>query len=291
MTSTLTTPNFTTAEIDAQLAAHLPNIQSRLVDAMRYSVMAGGKRIRPQLVLAACQCFDGDIKNAMHAACAVEYIHTYSLIHDDLPAMDNDDLRRGKPTCHKAFDDATAILAGDALQAVAFDVIAHSPLPPTTVTRMIQTLARAISVNGMAGGQMLDLLAENKICSIEEIENIHNEKTGALLSASILLGALSANMTDEITLTHLKNFGNAIGLAFQIQDDILDVTETSDTLGKPANSDVILKKSTYVSVAGLNNARSRVADLHKQALAALTNINGHTEPLKALADIIVKRHH
>src|SRR5713101_2541907 len=213
--------------------------------AVRYSVFAGGKRLRPVLCLEAARIFDADITPALHPACALEFIHTYSLIHDDLPALDNDDLRRGKPTCHKKFGEATAILAGDALLTLAFQTIGDTPVAPDRRVRILQEASAAAgTVNGMVGGQVADLEAEGKNVGAKILEYIHQSKTAALIRASIVSGALCAGASDE-DVARLRRFGHTIGWAFQVTDDILDVEETSAALGKTAGKDLAQKKATY----------------------------------------------
>jgi len=226
---------------------------ARLNEAMRYSVLNGGKRLRPLLVYATGLSLNAPLEALDSAALAVEFIHCYSLIHDDLPAMDNDDLRRGKPTCHKAFDEATAILAGDALQALAFQTVSvpNPFLKAETQLKMIQLLSYAGGARGMAAGQMLDIEAENKNLSLLELENIHSLKTGALISASIELGAIAAQNPNEA----LRQLGFELGLAFQIQDDILDIESSTAVLGKQQGADQALEKSTYPKIMGLDNAK------------------------------------
>jgi farnesyl diphosphate synthase len=260
---------------------------------MRYSLLAGGKRLRPLLVYLTGEIFDADKSTCDRAAVAIEYIHTYSLIHDDLPAMDDDDLRRGKPSCHKAFTEATAILAGDALQALAFEVLA-APTPQYDATiqnQMIYTLAKAINSTGMAGGQAMDLEAERQAVTLETVKQIHRQKSAALISASITLGALAGKAQQEHTLA-LGEFGMEIGLAFQIQDDILDLTADTKTLGKPSQSDVAANKATYPSVCGLEQAmlwRDHHFHAACKQLEKLGTLN--TEKLHQLAHYLTYRDH
>ncbi|MGE0383732.1 MAG: (2E,6E)-farnesyl diphosphate synthase [Gammaproteobacteria bacterium] len=264
----------------------------RLHEAMRYSVLGGGKRVRPLLVYLAGTCA-GAASEALDApAVAVELIHAYSLIHDDLPAMDDDDLRRGKPTCHRAFDEATAILAGDALQAHAFDVLARDPaiaVPDAQRLEMIATLARASGSAGMAGGQAIDLGAVGRALDLAALENMHVHKTGALIRASVRLGVLAAPAPRARLLEDLDRYAHAIGLAFQVQDDILDVEGTTETLGKPQGSDIARNKPTYPNLLGLDGARAAADRLHAQAVEALAAHGAAAEPLRALADYIVRR--
>lgn len=267
----------------------LPNDLHR---AMRYVVLNGGKRIRPNLVYAAGQAASvGDV-DLDAPACAVEFIHAYSLTHDDLPAMDNDDLRRGKPTCHKAFDEALAILAGDALQALAFHVLAKylpEAIPAAQRLEMINVLAIAGGSRGMAGGQAIDLAAVGKQLNIAELENMHIHKTGALIRASIKLGAMCCPDIDPKLLQKLDHYGKYIGLAFQIQDDILDVESDTDTLGKKQGADIARNKPTYPAILGLDGARQMAHELHQDALASIESLDEKADPLRWLASHIVER--
>ena len=244
---------------------------ARLLDAMRYSTLAGGKCVRPVLVYATGEALGAALDTLDAAAAAVELIHVYSLVHDDLPAMDDDDLRRGRPTCHRAFDEATAILTGDALQARAFEVLAQAPVTIAATARieMLQVLADAIGTRGMAGGQAIDLEAVKKTLSLAELERMHRQKTGALIQASVLLGAISAGITDVAQRTALERFGIEVGLAFQIQDDILDVEGNTSTLGKRAGADADRVKPTYPSVIGLEKARAEARAHRDRAIEAL----------------------
>ncbi|MGM0449221.1 MAG: polyprenyl synthetase family protein [Pseudomonadota bacterium] len=262
----------------------------RLHQAMRHAVLGGGKRLRPALALAACQCTGQDDEQAMPAAVAVELIHAYSLVHDDLPAMDDDELRRGQPTCHVAFDEATAILVGDALQTLAFETLARVDLPAETVVAMLRELAAAAGHRGMAGGQALDLEATGAHPSIEALETLHRCKTGALIEASLVLGALTAGGREEL-IASLRAFGRSIGLAFQVQDDILDVEGHSAVTGKPQGSDTAADKATYTALLGLKGARERLDDLHRDALDHLTAVPGDASLLAELAGFIIERNH
>ncbi|MBZ0070745.1 MAG: (2E,6E)-farnesyl diphosphate synthase [Thiohalobacteraceae bacterium] len=265
---------------------------ARLHQAMRYAVLGGGKRIRPLLTYAAGAALDAPDARLDAPACAVELIHAYSLVHDDLPAMDDDDLRRGRPTCHRAFDEATAILAGDALQTQAFHVLAHAPeldVAPTIRLRMIDTLAVASGSRGMAGGQAIDLAAVGQTLDIAQLEDMHIHKTGALIRASVLLGALCVDRPDEARLDRLDRYAKCIGLAFQIQDDILDMVGDTATLGKVAGADSARDKPTYPALLGLDGARRRAAELHAAAHTALAGFGPEAEPLRGLADLIVQR--
>ena len=270
-----------------------PDMQ-RLYQAMRYSVMNGGKRVRPLLVLASCLALGGKTANAIAPACAVELIHAYSLVHDDLPAMDDDALRRGQPTTHIAFDEASAILAGDALQTLAFEVLAEAELTPDSDAvrlQMISTLARAAGAAGMVGGQAIDLAATGQQISQEHLERMHRHKTGALISASVRLGALASGRADSKQLAALANYAEAIGLAFQVQDDILDVIGNTETLGKQQRSDSQHDKSTYPALLGLEQAQFYARQLHDQALHALQGFDDQARILRLLADYIVQRLH
>ncbi|OGB01185.1 MAG: polyprenyl synthetase [Burkholderiales bacterium RIFCSPHIGHO2_12_FULL_69_20] len=265
-----------------------------LGEAMRYGVLDGGKRLRPLLVRAACEAVAGDLAAALRAAVAVELIHAYSLVHDDMPCMDNDVLRRGKPTVHVQFGEAGAMLAGDAMQALAFEVLTPEDLPdevmaPQLQARLCGLLARAAGHAGMAGGQAIDLAATGKPLDEACLRDMHRRKTGALLQASVLMGA-ATGPCDPACWSALSDFGAALGLAFQIVDDILDVTQASDKLGKTAGKDLHANKPTYVTVLGLPEARRQATALHQQALQALARGQladaGH---LRLLADMVVDR--
>jgi geranylgeranyl diphosphate synthase, type II len=262
----------------------------RVLRAMRYSVLGGGKRLRPLLVYITGEALGGDPKLLDAPAVAVELIHSYSLIHDDLPAMDNDDLRRGQPTCHKAFDEGTAILAGDALQALAFDVLANGAgLDERARLEMILVLAAAIGTQGMAGGQAIDLAAAGTRMEPADIEEMHRRKTGALIRASVELGAIAAGLVNHSQRLALQRYGDEIGLAFQIRDDILDVTGDTATLGKRSGVDAALGKPTYPSVFGLERAQ-QLANAHRdRALAELSGMGDAAEPLRELAYAVVER--
>jgi len=264
----------------------------RLRDAMRYSALGAGKRLRPTLVYLTGESFGAPLERLDAPAAAVELIHVYSLVHDDLPAMDDDDLRRGRPTCHRAFDEGTAVLVGDALQALAFSVLAHEPMAGTsaeTRLEMIRVLSRAIGTGGMAGGQAVDLEAVGSVLAVGEIENMHRRKTGELIQASVLLGALAAGVEDERELGALRRFGAEIGLAFQIQDDILDVEGDPKLLGKSTGADAALSKPTYPSTAGLPAARARARELRDAAIAALAPFGARAGALAELAHFVVSR--
>jgi geranylgeranyl pyrophosphate synthase len=259
-----------------------------LHQAMRYSVLSGGKRIRPVLVYATGQTLGLLGEQLDPIAAAVECIHAYSLIHDDLPAMDDDNLRRGRPTCHRAFDEATAILAGDALQALAFEVLAHGVPPSGNGLAVIKEIARACGSAGMAGGQALDLNAVGRQLDESGLKEMHRLKTGALIRASVTAPCLLAG-TDRQTVSHLAHFGDSIGLAFQIHDDILDVAGNSELTGKNTLADAALAKPTFVSVLGLEESRRQAQELRDQALSSLDHVPGDTRTLAWLAGYVVSR--
>ncbi len=264
-----------------------------LHQAMRYAVLGGGKRIRPTLVYLAGQAVGATLKNLDAAACAVEFIHAYSLIHDDLPAMDDDDLRHGRPTCHKAFGEALAILAGDALQALAFRTLAADPnaqLDPVASLRMLAVLTQSAGSRGMVGGQAIDLAAVGQELSLAELENMHIHKTGALIRACVLLGALHQPALAATQLAQLDHYAKCIGLAFQIRDDILDVVGDRSTLGKTTGADEAQGKPTYPALLGLEGAREHAQLLHQEALVSLQAFGAEAEPLRWLATYIVERH-
>src|SRR5476649_1690037 len=279
-----------TAYIDAQPLADLP-----LVEAMRYGALLGGKRMRPYLVYATGQLFGLDLKNLDAPAAAVECIHAYSLIHDDLPAMDDDDLRRGQPTCHIKFGEANAILAGDALQTLAFTLLADSPMPDVRMQdrlSMISELAAASGVAGMCAGQALDLAAEGQDINLQALEQIRRHKTGALIRAAVRLGALAAGEAGRAVLPVLDQYSQAIGLAFQVQDDILDVIGDTEKLGKRQGADQHLGKSTYPALLGLDGAQAKARDLYQEAVSALDQLAAlsyNTAPLLALASFVIER--
>lgn len=262
----------------------------RLYESMRYSLLAGGKRLRPILCLASCELAGGSLTQALPTACALEMIHTMSLIHDDLPAMDNDDFRRGKPTNHKVFGEDMAILAGDALLAYAFQYIAEKTesVPPEKILDVIVRLGRAVAATGLVGGQVVDLESEGKKISIETLEYIHAHKTGALLEVSVVSGAILAG-ADQDMVDRLTIFARDIGLAFQIIDDILDITATTDELGKTAGKDVKVAKATYPSIWGLEVSRQKADALILSAKEQLLPYGSSADPLVALADYITQR--
>lgn len=259
---------------------------------MRYATFNGGKRIRPLLVYASGLACGGQLATMDSSACAVELIHSYSLVHDDLPAMDDDDLRRGKPTCHKVYDEATAILTGDALQSLAFELLAKpvANTPPETRLQMTRILANSSGSRGMAGGQAIDINGVGQDMTLPELEMMHIHKTGALIHASVKLGALSAGGNPD-HMAKLAHYAKAIGLAFQVQDDILDVTENSQTLGKTQGKDAADNKPTYPALLGLNGARQQAQELREEALDALIDFGSSARQLRQLADYVVGRKH
>lgn len=280
--------------LEQHLDALLPAIDSdRLRDAMRYSLLGGGKRLRPLLVRATAMSLGNTQTHWLYPAAALEMIHAYSLVHDDLPAMDNDDLRRGRPTNHRAFDEATAILAGDGLQSLAFEHLAETPnVPAAARLRMIRILAAKAGQAGMVGGQMLDLQAEGHPLDQSALETIHRLKTGALIESALQLGALCVESVDSTALELLGQYGKALGLAFQITDDILDVTTDTAILGKPQGSDTARNKSTYVRLLGLEGAKQEARQHIATAQGALDQLGVATEsPLRWLADYVLRRDH
>jgi geranylgeranyl pyrophosphate synthase len=280
------------ALIEIELARRLPDdrtLSPQLVDAMRYAVLGGGKRIRPLLTCACALSLGCDVAPALAPACAVEFMHAYSLIHDDLPAMDDDDLRRGRPTVHIAFDEATAILAGDALQALAFETLADAAtLSAATRVSMIETLARAAGQSGMVGGQAFDIGATGHIISLDALTAMHRAKTGALLGAAVDLGALSAG-ADKSTRQMLAQFSAAVGLAFQVVDDLLDATSTTAAIGKRAGADSAAGKTTFPSLLGIDASRRHASDLLDEGLDALRRAGITAGPLPDVARKIVER--
>ncbi|WP_461515875.1 polyprenyl synthetase family protein [Porticoccus sp.] len=278
--------------VDSYLEEALPpatTSEKNLQAAIRYSVFNGGKRVRPVLAYAAAYAVGGITRSTDGVAAAVEMIHAYSLIHDDLPAMDDDHLRRGKPTCHIAFDEATAILAGDALQTLAFQQLlnVHEDAPQLAL-RQLAILCNASGPAGMVLGQALDISAVDKTLTLTELEQIHRHKTGAIISASILMGALTAGANNQ-QLDALTQYGEAVGLAFQVQDDILDVTGSTEAIGKQQGADMALNKPTYVTLLGLSGAREKARELHKAALEAISEFDERADQLRAIADYIVSR--
>ncbi len=279
--------------LDARLpAAHI--LPQTLHQAMRYSVLDGGKRTRPLLTYATGQALGLSEDQLDAQACAVEFIHVYSLIHDDLPAMDNDDLRRGKPTCHKAFDEATAILAGDALQALAFEVLSHDPsitVGAEARLQMISALGKASGSQGMVGGQAIDLAAVGIKLSLPELENMHIHKTGALIRASVNLAVLSKTGLQADVAKHLDHYAKCIGLSFQVQDDILDVESDTATLGKTQGKDIDNDKPTYPALLGMAGAKQKARELHEQAVASLSDFGSEADLLRDLSLYIIQRSH
>ncbi len=265
---------------------------SRLHEAMRYAVLGPGKRVRPVLVYATGQALEANLDQLDSSAAAVEFIHAYSLVHDDLPAMDNDDLRRGRPTCHRAFDEATAILAGDALQALAFRALAHDSLlqvPAARRIEMITLLADASGSLGMAGGQAIDLAAVGQKLTLAQLENMHLHKTGALIRASVQLGFMAAGGLDREAESALDLYARCIGLAFQVHDDILDVEGATEVIGKPQGSDVDRDKPTYPNILGMAQAKATAQRLCDDAVASLAGFGPGADTLRLLASYIVKR--
>jgi len=257
--------------------------------AMRYSVFAGGKRIRPILCLETARIFSSDVSAALYPACAIEFIHTYSLIHDDLPALDNDDLRRGKPTCHKKFGDAIAILAGDALLTLAFETLGAAPVKAESRVAMVTEVATSAgTLNGMVGGQVADLEAEGKSVGPEMLEYIHRSKTAALIRASITAGAICAGAPEK-EVARLRHFGETIGWAFQVTDDILDVEESSAALGKTAGKDIAQQKATYPAVFGLERSHEIATELSSNAIADLASYGDLAARLREIAEFLVHR--
>ena len=262
-----------------------------LRDAMKYGLLLGGKRVRPFLVYATGKMLGAEMPALDYAAAAIESIHAYSLIHDDLPAMDNDELRRGQPTCHIAFDEATAILAGDALQAFAFEILTEAPsLSAEQKLQLVKVLAQASGVQGMCLGQSLDLISEHKQVNLTELELIHRNKTGALLTGALKMGFIcSPHFENKELEQQLERYSQAIGLAFQVQDDILDIEGDSAEIGKPVGSDLDLDKSTYPKLLGLEGAKQKAQELYQTALHELENLPFDTTALRALAEFIVNR--
>jgi len=263
---------------------------AHLAEAIRYVLLGAGKRLRPELVLLAAEACGGSIDQAMPAACAVEMVHAYSLVHDDLPAMDDDDLRRGRPACHKAFDEATAILAGDALQSLAFKVLTTDDgLPERARVQMVGVLACASGSRGMAGGQALDLEAEGRELDLVQLENIHIHKTGALIRSAVMLASMCADDPAPKLARSLAHYGACIGLAFQIRDDILDVDGDPSVLGKTRGKDATQDKVTYPALLGLAGAREKAQQLHAEAVEQLSSLDHRADALRHLADYIVGR--
>jgi geranylgeranyl diphosphate synthase type II len=278
---------------DRALDRYLPKATTKpatLHKAMRYSLFAGGKRLRPILCLAAAEACRGKVDDALPLACALECIHTYSLVHDDLPSMDNDDFRRGRPTCHKVFGDGIAVLAGDALLTIAFEIVSKAkPTPRYDTSTFLREIAVAAGSKKLIAGQVADLEAEGKKVKRDQLQFIHENKTAAILKSSVRLGAMSAN-ADARKLSAITRFGEQLGLAFQIIDDILDVTQTSEILGKSAGKDVAARKATYPAVIGLEKSRAEARRLTRQAHNAVSIFSsGDAEPLHALANYLLER--
>ena len=281
--------------MEGALAARLPRtdeIPERLHAAMRYSVLGGGKRVRPILLLATARALGLAEEQVEAAACALELVHVYSLVHDDLPSMDDDDLRRGRPTCHKAYDEATALLVGDALQSLAFELLARDPaLPadPVIRVRLVELLARAIGSLGMAGGQAIDLEAEGRALGIGQVEEMHSLKTGALIRASVMMGAACVPRLESGLERALAGFAAPIGLAFQIQDDLLDVLSDTATLGKAAGADRERGKPTYPAILGVGPSQEQVRRLHGEAMDSLAPFGSRADALRGVTDWLLAR--
>ena len=262
----------------------------RLSEAMRYSLMAGGKRLRPNLCLAAVEAVGGNAEDALTPACALEMIHTYSLIHDDLPAMDDDELRRGKPTCHIAFDEATAILAGDALLTMAFEILASMPgCRPERCVEVTRIVAAAAGSCGMVQGQMLDMLSQGAALSLEQLEHLHSLKTGAMIEASLAVGGLLAD-GNPLQIEALRAFGRRVGLAFQVVDDILNIEGDPAVMGKAAGTDQLRRKNSYPGLLGLAKSREFAQNLVHQAIEAIDEFGDRAEALRAIACYVLERH-
>lgn len=283
------------ARVERALAQRLPSASTepaRLHQAMRYATLDGGKRLRAGLVYAAGEALGAPLAALDIPACAVEMVHAYSLIHDDLPCMDDDDLRRGKPTVHRAYDEATAVLAGDALQPLAFELLANDAaldVDAARRTKMITVLAQASGSLGMAGGQAIDLESIGAPMTISALEDCYRRKTGVLITAAVHMGALTAANADPARINHLVRYGEMLGLAFQITDDILDVEGSTDALGKPIGADEARGKPTYPSLLGLDMAKTQAQQLRTQALESLESLGDNARPLAAIADFVLAR--
>ncbi len=275
-------------KINEALEQYLPQSDDIVSEAMKYSVSNGGKRIRPVLTLEFCKACGAEPEKALPFACAVEMIHTYSLIHDDLPCMDDDDYRRGKPSCHIAYGEANALLAGDALLTLAFETVVKADVPAENVVRAVKELSYSAGILGMVGGQVLDLQNENKALTLGELEQIHNLKTGELIRVACVLGCIAAG-ADEEKIKAAEAYAKGIGLTFQIVDDILDVTSDAETLGKPIGSDAENQKTTYVSLLGIEKSKEVAAELTKKAKEVLAVYDENTEALSELADNLLIR--
>ena len=278
-----------------QILSSTSSIATELHQAMHYSTFNGGKRVRPILVYLTGQALGSSLEYLDSAACAVELIHCYSLVHDDMPSMDDDDLRRGKPTCHKQFSEATALLTGDALQTLAFEILAQdSALAASQIVAMIKMLSQASGIAGMAGGQAIDLSATgSQSLSLDDLKLMHEHKTGALIRASVLLGALSSIdiATDADKFNALDNYARNIGLSFQIKDDILDIEGDTQTLGKQQGADIELNKVTYPALLGLDGAKNMAQECHQKALDSLLDFDQRADPLRWLSEYIIIRQH
>ncbi|MGI9318184.1 MAG: polyprenyl synthetase family protein [bacterium] len=280
---------------EAALEARLPSADEtphRLNQALRYSCLGAGKRLRAMLVYASGEMFGVELDQLDTPAAAVELIHAFSLVHDDLPAMDDDDLRRGRPTCHRAFDEATAVLAGDAAQTLAFETLSSDPnfdVPAERRLKMIAALSKATGTAGMAGGQSLDMQATNRLIDFTQLQTIHRMKTAALIQASCLMGGLTSTSISDDQLNMLEQYGSALGLAFQIVDDILDVTADSETLGKASGADEKMQKSTYVSILGMQKAQEELEIQYQQALESARILGDNSGMFRQLADFVVNR--
>lgn len=273
---------------------NLPVNDEKLLAAMRYGLLIGGKRMRPYLAYITGEALDAKQSDIDGVAAALECIHAYSLLHDDLPAMDDDDLRRGQPTCHKAFDEATAILAGDSLQTLAFDIIANHPFTSEVGAKRIELLRHLVNASGyqgMCGGQALDLAATGKAISLSELEKLHSLKTGALLEASVMMAAECSTKATSSDKGQLSQYAKLVGLAYQVRDDIIDITSTEEELGKPAGSDLEADKSTYPALLGLTGAQEKADNLYQQALQALATLPYNTQNLSDFATFIISRKH
>ena len=281
--------------VETQLLSALESLNiadPRLAEAMKYGLLNGGKRLRPFLAYATAEAVGGEWSQADAAACALEMVHSYSLVHDDLPAMDDDDLRRGKPTCHVAFDEASAILAGDGLLTAAIEILANADMPSSQRLSLIQLLAQASGAQGMVAGQAIDLNHVGKSMTLTELENMHRHKTGALIQAAVEMGAASV-LTDipANIASALKTYAQAVGLAFQVQDDILDIESDTATLGKTQGADMALNKPTYPALLGLDGAKEKARELVAQAQQALQALPGDSSTLASLAQYIIERDH
>jgi farnesyl diphosphate synthase len=283
------------ARVEQALERWLPDARiqpTRLHGAMRYAVLGAGKRLRPALVYATGRALRADPESLDAPAAAVELIHAYSLVHDDLPAMDDDDLRRGKPTCHRAYDEGTAVLVGDALQALAFYVLSHDGslrVDPSRRLQMVEVLSLAAGSRGMAGGQALDLESVGRTLNLAELENMHIHKTGALIRASVRLATLAVPGTPDDVVERLDRYAKCLGLAYQIRDDVLDVAAPTPVLGKPQGSDAARNKPTYPSVVGTTRSEEMACSLHQQALESLEGLDERAAPLRWLSSFIVER--